>query len=146
MGFFCLLYIYHYMKIIITESQYNLLVESKNDKFKKFLKDKFDFELEVRTIETYEDIPTKIRDLVSLKWFKSQINAFGPLYLFKFKDRTFLFVDSKKNGGFALEIIYFDSLNHPINRTSSLTGDRLNELFNISEIGLDLIDIIKLYL
>jgi hypothetical protein len=134
------------MKIIITESQYNLLVESKNDKFKKFLKDKFDFELEVRTIETYEDIPTKIRDLVSLKWFKSQINAFGPLYLFKFKDRTFLFVDSKKNGGFALEIIYFDSLNHPINRTSSLTGDRLNELFNISEIGLDLIDIIKLYL
>jgi len=145
-GFFCLLYIYHYMKIIITESQYNLLVESKNDKFKKFLKDKFDFELEVRTIETYEDIPTKIRDLVSLKWFKSQINAFGPLYLFKFKDRTFLFVDSKKNGGFALEIIYFDSLNHPINRTSSLTGDRLNELFNISEIGLDLIDIIKLYL
>jgi len=145
-GFFCLLYIYHYMKIIITESQYNLLVESKNDKFKKILKDKFDFELEVRTIETYEDIPTKIRDLVSLKWFKSQINAFGPLYLFKFKDRTFLFVDSKKNGGFALEIIYFDSLNHPINRTSSLTGDRLNELFNISEIGLDLIDIIKLYL
>ena len=134
------------MKIIITEDQYNLLVESKNDKFKKFLKDKFDFELEVRTIETYEDIPTKIRDLVSLKWFKSQINAFGPLYLFKFKDRTFLFVDSKKNGGFALEIIYFDSLNHPINRTSSLTGDRLNELFNISEIGLDLIDIIKLYL
>jgi len=134
------------MKIIITESQYNLLVESKNDKFKKFLKDKFDFELEVRTIETYEDIPTKIRDLVSLKWFKSQINAFGTLYLFKFKDRTFLFVDSKKNGGFALEIIYFDSLNHPINRTSSLTGDRLNELFNISEIGLDLIDIIKLYL
>jgi hypothetical protein len=134
------------MKIIITESQYNLLVESKNDKFKKFLKDKFDFELEVRTIETYEDMPTKIRDLVSLKWFKSQINAFGPLYLFKFKDRTFLFVDSERNGGFALEIIYFDSLNHPINRTSSLTGDRLNELFNISEIGLDLIDIIKLYL
>ena len=32
------------MKIIITEDQYNLLVETKNDKFKKFLKDKFDFE------------------------------------------------------------------------------------------------------
>ena len=138
------------MKIIITESQYNLLVESKNDKFKKFLKDKFDFELEVKPIETYEDIPTKIRDLVSLKWFKSQINAFGPLYLFKFKDRTFLFVDSERNGGFALEIFYFVSwmngMDNEIGRTSSLTGDRLNELFNISEMGLDLIDIIKLYL
>jgi hypothetical protein len=138
------------MKIIITESQYNLLVESKNNKFKKFLKDKFDFELEVKPIETYEDIPTKIRDLVSLKWFKSQINAFGPLYLFKFKDRTFLFVDSERNGGFALEIFYFVSwmngMDNEIGRTSSLTGDRLNELFNISEMGLDLIDIIKLYL
>ena len=138
------------MKIIITESQYNLLIESKNDKFKKFLKDKFDFELEVKPIETYEDIPTKIRDLVSLKWFKSQINAFGPLYLFKFKDRTFLFLDSERNGGFALEIFYFVSwmngMDNEIGRTSSLTGDRLNELFNISEMGLDLIDIIKLYL
>jgi hypothetical protein len=138
------------MKIIITESQYNLLIESKNDKFKKFLKDKFDFELEVRTIETYEDMPTNIRDLVSLKWFKSQINAFGPLYLFKFKDRTFLYVDSKQNGGFALEILYLNSwmnvMDNEIGKTSSLTGDRLNELFNISEIGLDLIDIIKLYL
>ena len=138
------------MKIVITESQYNLLIESKNDKFKKFLKDKFDFELEVKPIETYEDIPTKIRDLVSLKWFKSQINAFGPLYLFKFKDRTFLFVDSERNGGFALEILYFVSwmngMDNEIGRTSSLTGDRLNELFNISEMGLDLIDIIKLYL
>ena len=138
------------MKIIITEDQYNLLVESKNDKFKKFLKDKFDFELEVKLIETYEDIPTNIRDLVSLRWFKSQINAFGPLYLFKFKDRTFLFVDSKRNGGFALEIVYYNDwangMDTKIGGTTSLTGDRLNKLFNISEIGLDPIDIIKLYL
>ena len=138
------------MKIIITESQYNLLVESKNDKFKKFLKDKFDFELEIKLIETYEDMPTNIRDLVSLRWFKSQINAFGPLYLFKFKDRTFLFVDSKRNCGFVLEIIYHNSwangMDTKIGGTTSLTGDRLNKLFNISEIGLDPIDIIKLYL
>ena len=138
------------MKIIITEDQYNLLVESKNDKFKKFLKDKFDFELEVKLIESYEDMSTKLSDLVSLRWFKSQINAFGPLYLIKFKDRTFLFVDSEKNGGFALEILYLNSwmngMDNEIGRTSSLTGNRLNDIFNISEIGLDLIDIIKLYL
>ena len=138
------------MKIIITEDQYNLLVESKNDKFKKFLKDKFDFELEVKLIETYDDMPTNIRDLVTLRWFKSQINAFGPLYLFKFKDRTFLFVDSERNGGFVLEIIYYNSwangMDNKIGGTTSLTGDRLNKLFNISEIGLDPIDIIKLYL
>jgi hypothetical protein len=138
------------MKIIITEDQYNLLVESKKDKFKKFLKDKFDFELEVKLIEAYEDMPTKLRDLVSLRWFKSQINAFGPLYLFKFNDRTFLFVDSERNGGFALEILYLNSwmngMDNEIGKTSSLTGDRLNDIFNISEIGLDLIDIIKLYL
>ena len=138
------------MKIIITESQYNLLVESKNNKFKKFLKDKFDFELEVKLIETYEDIPTNIRDLVSHWWFRSQIKPFGPLYLFKFKDRTFLFVDSKRNGGFVLEIIYHNSwangMDNKIGGTTSLTGDRLNKLFNISEIGLDPIDIIKLYL
>ena len=137
MGFFVLC-IFITMKIIITESQYNLLVESKNNKFKKFLKDKFDFELEVKLIETYEDIPTNIRDLVSHWWFRSQIKPFGPLYLFKFKDRTFLFVDSKQNGGFVLEIIY--------NNSWSLTGDHLNKLFNISEIGLDPIFIIKLYL
>ena len=138
------------MKIIITEDQYNLLVESKNDKFKKFLKDKFDFELEVKLIETYEDIPTNIRDLVSHWWFRSQIKPFGPLYLFKFKDRTFLFVDSKRNGGFALEIVYYNDwangMDTKIGGTTSLTGDRLNKLFNISEIGLDPIDIIKLYL
>lgn len=138
------------MKIIITESQYNLLVESKNDKFKKFLKDKFDFELEVKLIETYEDIPTNIRDLVSHWWFRSQIKPFGPLYLFKFKDRTFLFVDSKRNGGFVLEIVYHNGwangMDTKIGGTTSLTGDRLNKLFNISEIGLDPIDIIKLYL
>ena len=138
------------MKIIITEDQYNLLVESKNDKFKKFLKDKFDFELEVKLIETYEDMPTNIRDLVSHWWFRSQIKPFGPLYLFKFKDRTFLFVDSKRNGGFVLEIIYHNSwangMDNKIGGTTSLTGDRLNKLFNISEIGLDPIDIIKLYL
>jgi hypothetical protein len=138
------------MKIIITEDQYNLLVESKNDKFKKFLKDKFDFELEIKLIETYEDMPTNIRDLVTLRWFRSQVKPFGPLYLFNFKDRTFLFVDSKRNGGFVLEIIYHNSwangMDTKIGGTSSLTGDRLNELFNISEMGLDLIDIIKLYL
>ena len=138
------------MKIIITEDQYNLLVESKNDKFKKFLKDKFDFELEIKLIETYEDMPTNIRDLVSHWWFRSQIKPFGPLYLFKFKDRTFLFVDSKRNGGFVLEIIYHNSwangMDNKIGGTTSLTGDRLNKLFNISEIGLDPIDIIKLYL
>ena len=145
MGFFISLYL-SYMKIIITEDQYNLLVESKNDKFKKFLKDKFDFELEIKLIETYGDMPTNIRDLVSLRWFKSQINAFGPLYLFKFKDRTFLYVDSKQNGGFVLEIFYDIEIDNELGATSSLTGDRLNKIFNISEIGLDLIDIIKLYL
>ena len=136
------------MKIIITESQYNLLVESKNDKFKKFLKDKFDFELEVKLIETYYDIPTKIRDLIPRWWFTSQVKPFGPLYLFKFKDRTFLFVDSEKNGGFALEIIYLNSWENgtDIKIGNYMWGDRIYELFNISEIGLDLIDIIKLYL
>jgi hypothetical protein len=138
------------MKIIITEDQYILLVESKNNKFKKFLKDKFDFELEIKLIETYEDMPTNIRDLVTLRWFRSQVKPFGPLYLFKFKDRTFLFVDSKRNGGFVLEIIYHNTwangMDTKIGGTTSLTGDRLNKLFNISEIGLDPIDIIKLYL
>jgi hypothetical protein len=141
------------MKIIITESQYNLLFESKNDNFKKFLKDEFDFELEVKLIETYDDMPTNVRDLVSLRWFKSQIKPFGPLYFFKFKDRTFLFVDSERNGGFVLEIFYFvscyhswDTMDNEIGRTSSLTGDSLNDIFNISETGLDPIDIIKLYL
>jgi hypothetical protein len=59
-------------------------------------------------------------------------------------------VDSKQNGGFALEILYLNSwmnvMDNEIGKTSSLTGDRLNDIFNISEIGLDLIDIIKLYL
>ena len=138
------------MKIIITESQYNLLFESKTDNFKKFLKDEFDFELKVKLIETYDDMPTNIRDLVSLRWFKSQVKPFGPLYFFKFKDRTFLFVDSERNGGFALEIVYHNGwangMDTKIGGTTSLTGDRLNKLFNISEIGLDPIDIIKLYI
>jgi len=144
-GFFISLYL-SYMKIIITEDQYNLLVESKNNNFKKFLKDEFDFKLEVKLIETYDDMPTNVRDLVSRWWFRSQVKPFGPLYLFKFKDRTFLYVDSKQNGGFVLEIFYDIEIDNELGATSSLTGDSLNELFNISEIGLDLIDIIKLYL
>ena len=138
------------MKIIITESQYNLLFESKTDNFKKFLKDEFDFELEVKLIETYEDMPTNVRDLVTRWWFRSQVKPFGPLYLVKFKDSTFLFVDSKRNGGFVLEIVYHNGwangMDTKIGGTTSLTGDRLNKLFNISEIGLDPIDIIKLYI
>jgi HD superfamily phosphohydrolase len=157
-GVFYLTYIYLYMKktIRLTESDITNIVKrtimeldkSKNDNFKKFLKDKFDFELEVKLIETYDDIPTKIRDLVSLKFFKSQINAFGPLYLIKFKDRTFLFVDSEEKGGFALEIIYLNSWENgtDIKIGNYMWGDRIYELFNISEIGLDLIFIIKLYL
>jgi hypothetical protein len=134
------------MKIIITEDQYNLLFESKTDKFKKFLKYEFDFELEVKLIEAYDDMPTNVRDLVTRWWFRSQVKPFGPLYLIKFKDRTFLFVDSERNGGFALEIFYDIEIDNELGATSSLTGDRLNKLFNISEIGLDPIDIIKLYL
>ena len=72
------------------------------------------------------------------------------MYFFKFKDRTFLFVDSKRNGGFVLEIVYHNGwangMDTKIGGTTSLTGDRLNKLFNISEIGLDPIDIIKLYI
>ena len=59
MGFFVFHYIYHYMKIIITESQYNLLIESKTNKFKKFLKNHFEIDLngKIKEINRYSEIP-----------------------------------------------------------------------------------------
>jgi hypothetical protein len=131
------------MKIIITESQYNLLVESKIENFKKFLKDNFDFELSVKIIDQYEDLPIDARS--DSKWFfKSQRNAFGPLYLVKFKNRTFLFVDSKLNGGFSIEFRYDDD-NKPLIPPFNYSGDELIDIFNIDSVGLDVSDIIKLY-
>ena len=46
-------------------------------------------------------------------------------------------------------LIYSDydiEIDNELGATSSLTGDSLNDIFNISETGLDPIDIIKLYL
>jgi hypothetical protein len=131
------------MKIIITESQYNLLVESKIENFKKFLKDNFDFELSVKIIDQYEDLPIDVRG-VSIWFFKSQRNVFGPLYLIKFKNRTFLFVDSKLNGGFSIEFRYDDD-NKPLIPPFNYSGDELIDIFNIDAVGLDVSDIIKLY-
>jgi hypothetical protein len=131
------------MKIIITESQYNLLVESKIENFKKFLKDNFDFELSVKIIDQYEDLPIDARSVA--KWFfRSQRNAFGPLYLVKFKNRTFLFVDNKTSGGYSIEFRY-DGDNEPSIPPFNYNGDELSDIFNIDDVGLDITDIIKLY-
>ena len=131
------------MKIIITESQYNLLVESKIENFKKFLKDNFDFELSVKIIDQYDDLPSELHRYMPRWMFLSQINAFGPLYLIKYKRRAFIFVDSKSNGGYVLEVKY-NIDNEPL-RSVALDGTQLSDIFNIDDVGLDISDIIKLY-
>jgi hypothetical protein len=77
------------MKIIITESQYNLLNETKTDKFKKFLKNHFEIDLDgkIKEINRYSEIPKsfteKYLSLSTPKAFQDKIQ-FGPMYLIQF--------------------------------------------------------------
>jgi hypothetical protein len=77
------------MKIIITESQYNLLNETKTDKFKKFLKNRFEIDLtgKIKEINRFSQIPNSFKEkylsLSTPRAFQDKIQ-FGSMYLIQF--------------------------------------------------------------
>ena len=74
------------MKIIITERQQKLLVESRNEKIKKFLKKTLgvDFTNKIQLITSRFDVPSVfIGDCVNTFYINKMLNFWGPMYLFE---------------------------------------------------------------
>ena len=91
-GFFISPYIYHYMKIIITESQYNLLRENKNKKFlTKLLSD--DLIDSIQEITSSKELPIGFLRHFGSSTIQSYIDAYGPLYYFVLDGEKFLYKD-----------------------------------------------------
>jgi len=83
------------MKIIITESQYHLLLENKN---KKFLINVMGEDLtgKIKEIKDGSDIPKRFRKYLELGNVKQQIDMVGPMYLVKIRGNYYLYQDQSK--------------------------------------------------
>lgn len=83
------------MKIIITESQYNLLIENKKKKF--LIKTMgYDFTDKIKEIKDGSDIPKKFRKYLDLNGVKRQIEMVGPMYYFTLDGDGYLYQDQSK--------------------------------------------------
>ena len=83
------------MKIIISERQQKLLVESRNEKIKKFLKKTlgFDFTGRIEQITSTYDVPMEFDDGISPEIIRQFLNYFGPMYLFELDGVKYLYQD-----------------------------------------------------
>ena len=88
-------YIYHYMKIIISESQYHLLMENKN---KEFLINVMGEDLtgKIKEIKDESDIPRRFHKYLDLNGVKRQIDMVGPMYLVKIRGKYYLYQNQGK--------------------------------------------------
>ena len=84
------------MKIIITERQQKLLVESRNEKIKKFLKKTLgvDFTNKIQLITSRFDVPSVfIGECFSTFYINKMLNFWGPMYLFEIESTKYLYQD-----------------------------------------------------
>lgn len=84
------------MKIIITERQQKLLVESRNEKIKQFLKKTLgvDFTNNIQLITSRFDVPSIfIGECISTYSLNKYLNFWGPMYLFEFEGVKYLYQD-----------------------------------------------------
>ena len=128
------------MKIIITESQYNLLNETKTDKFKKFLKNRFEIDLtgKIKEINRFSQIPNSFKEkylsLSTPRAFQDKIQ-FGPMYLIDFyKDK----VINKK-------YLYQSGSDLMDQDGEFWSENHLMELLGLNIMGLNVDDLIDIY-
>ena len=128
------------MKIIITESQYNLLIESKTNKFKKFLKNHFEIDLDgkIKEINRYSEIPKsfteKYLSLSTPKAFQDKIQ-FGPMYL----------IDFYKDKVVNKQYLYQNGTNLMDQDGEFWSENHLMELLGLNIMGLSVDDLIDIY-
>ena len=91
------------MKIIISERQQNLILEtfseldfnketSRQKKTKNFLiKNDLDFTDKIMMIQSKYDLPKRFE--LPVKYLKSMLNRFGPMFLIDFDDKIYLYQD-----------------------------------------------------
>ena len=128
------------MKIIITESQYNLLIETKTNKFKKFLKNHFEIDLngKIKEINRYSEIPKsfieKYLSLTTPKGFQDKIQ-FGPMYLIQFD-----------NGKIANKQYLYQNGTNLMDQDGNFWSEtHLMELLGLNIMGLSVDDLIDIY-
>ena len=91
------------MKIIISERQQNLILEtfseldfnketSRQKKTKNFfIKNDLDFTDKIMMIQSKYDLPKRFE--LPVKYLKSMLNRFGPMFLIDFDDKIYLYQD-----------------------------------------------------
>lgn len=122
------------MKIIITERQQKLLVESRNEKIKKFLIKTLgvDFTNRIQLITSRFDVPSVfIGDCVNTFYINKMLNFWGPMYLFEIDGVKFLYQDRG-------DIEWFMNEN-----CSDFVDDEIPEKLGISIAGLKFSDVIN---
>ena len=121
------------MKIIITESQFKQLVESK-DKWKNFLLNQLDFDFSdrIQQITSTYDVPMEFDNGISSEMVRQFLNYFGPMYLFELDGVKYLYQDRGDYDWFIDEEGY-DYVENEIPEKLGIdfTGLRFKDIINI---------------
>lgn len=121
------------MKIIITERQQKLLVESKNEKIKKFLIKTLgvDFSDRIQQITSTYDVPMEFDEGVGPSTVRMWLNYWGPMYLVNINGKDYLYQD---RGDFEM---FIDEEGY------DYVDDEIPEKLGISIAGLKFSDVIN---
>ena len=124
------------MKIIISERQQKLLVESRNEKIKKFLIKTLgvDFTNRIQLITSRFDVPSVfIGECFSTFYINKMMNFWGPMYLFEIDGVKFLYQDRGDIEWFMNE------------GCREYVDDEIPEKLGIAILGLRFSDIVDMY-
>ena len=121
------------MKIIISERQQKLLVESRNEKIKKFLIKTLgvDFSDRIQQITSTYDVPMSFDDGIAPSTINMYLNYWGPMYLFELDGVKYLYQD---RGNFEM---FIDEEGY------DYVDDEIPEKLGISIAGLKFSDVIN---
>ena len=121
------------MKIIITESQFNLIKENL-DKNKKFLISVMgmDFTDKIKQITSTYDVPTSFDDGIAPSTIRTYLNFWGPMYLVNIDGKNYLYQDRGDFEMFIDEDGYWNK-------------DEIPEKLGIGILGLRFSDILDMY-
>jgi hypothetical protein len=120
------------MKVIITESQYNLLRENKNKKFLTKVMG-HDFTNKIKMITSSYAVPMSFGEGVSPEIIRRWLNHWGPMYLVNINGKKYLYQD---RGDFEM---FIDEEGY------DYVDDEIPEELGISDMGLKFSDIIDMF-
>jgi len=122
------------MKIIIKESQYNLILENL-EKNKKFLNKVMgiDFTDKIEQITSTYDVPMEFDKHFTSQMIKLYLNKYGPMYLFELDGKKYLYLDMGDHEKFIDE------------DASVFIDNEIPERLGIDVMGLRFSDIVDIY-